>query len=326
MDEMPDTLLAGVDGGASKTRAAIISAAGAVLATSTVRSASAYHREPEEASAIVVSAVQEALALAKLSGPVAALGAGLAGADDRAIHERLTRALAESGLAQTVFVDHDAGAALAGGTALAPGVVIISGTGSIAFGVDADGRRVRAGGWGPLLDDEGSGYAVGRAVLRAAMRAFDGRGEATRLVEAVQVRFGLATLAALKIAVRGISIDEIASIAPLAVNAAAAGDPTAARILGRAGERLAGMVAAVARALGWQNTPFPLIRVGGMFEAGEALTAPMTRALLALACPARWQPALFSPEVGAALLGARAAGLDVAALIQRLARDQKQTR
>jgi hypothetical protein len=63
-----------------------------------------------------------------------------------------------------------------------------------------------------------------------------------------------------------------------------------------------------------------------MFEAGEALTGPMTRALLALACPARWQPALFSPEVGAALLGARAAGVDVAALIQRLARDQKQTR
>ncbi len=323
---MRDVLVVGVDGGASKTRAAIISPEGAVLATATVRSASAYHREPEEAGAIVTSAVQEALALAKRSGPVTALGAGLAGADDRAIHERLTRALAGSGLAQTIFVDHDAAAALAGGTALAPGVVIVSGTGSIAFGVDANGRRARAGGWGPLLDDEGSGYAVGRAVLRAAMRAFDGRGEATRLVEAVQVRFGLATLAALKIAVRGISIDEIASIAPLAVSAAAGGDPEAAHILARAGERLAAMVAAVARALGWQNTPFPLIRVGGMFEAGEAITGPMTRALLALACPARWQPAVFAPEVGAGLLGARAAGLDVGALIQRLARDQKQTR
>lgn len=323
---MGDVLLAGVDGGASKTRAAIISADGAVLAISTVRSASAYHREPEEASAIVVSAVREALALARVSGPVAALGAGLAGADDQAIHDRLTRALTQSGLAEAICVDHDAAAALAGGTALGPGVVIISGTGSIAFGADADGRRARAGGWGPVLDDEGSGYAVGRAVLRAAMRAFDGRGEATALVKAVQMRFGLATLASLKVAVRGISIDEIASVAPLAVNAAAAGDPTAAHILARAGERLAGMITAVARALGWQHTPFPLIRVGGMFEAGDAITGPMTQALRALACPAQWQPALFPPEVGAGLLGARAAGLDTAALIQRLARNQKQMR
>ncbi len=323
---MGDPLLAGVDGGASKTRAAIISASGAVLAISMVRSASAYHREPEEAAAIVVSAVREALALARVSDPVAVLGAGLAGADDRAVHARLTRALAEAELAQAVFVDHDAAAALAGGTALAPGAVIISGTGSIAFGWDSGGRRARAGGWGPLLDDEGSGYAVGRAALRAAMRAFDGRGAATALEATVRERFGLSTLAALKVAVRGIGIDEIASIAPLAVKAAATGDPVAAGILARAGERLAAMVAAVARALGWQRAPFPLVRVGGMFEAGDAITEPMTQALRALTCPAQWHPAQFPPEVGAALLAARSAGWDTAELIRRLSRHEKQVR
>ncbi len=320
---MGEPLLAGVDGGASKTRAAILSADGAMLAISTVPSASAYHREPEEAAGIVIAAVQEALTLAGVTGPIVALGAGLAGADDRIVHERLTRALVEAGLARTVFVDHDAAAALAGGAALAPGAVVISGTGSIAFGIDAEGRRARAGGWGPLLDDEGSGYAVGRAVLREAMRAFDGRGEATALAEAVRERFGLESLHALKVAVRGISIDEIAAVAPLAVKAAAAGDPIAARILARAGERLAAMVAAVARALGWQAAPFSLMRVGGVFEAGDAIVGPMTRAMQALACPAQWQPVRFPPELGAALLAARAAGLDVATLIRRLARDEK---
>jgi len=142
----------------------------------------------------------------------------------------------------------------------------------------------------------------------------------------VRERFSLSTLAALKVAVRGISIDEIASIAPLAVKAAATGDPVAARILARAGERLAAMVAAVARALDWQRTPFPLVRVGGMFEAGDAITEPMTQALRALACPAQWHPAQFAPEVGAALLAARAAGWDTAELIRRLSRHDKQVR
>jgi hypothetical protein len=83
------------------------------------------------------------------------------------------------------------------------------------------------------------------------------------------------------------------------------------------------MVASVARTLGWDTTPFPFIKVGGMFEAGEAIVMPMTRALQTLGCPARSQPARFSPEVGAALLAARAAGLDVARLIGRLAHDGK---
>lgn len=308
---MGEVLLAGVDGGASKTRAAILAAGGIVLATATVRSASAYHREPEEAGEVVIAAVREALSAAGRAGPVAALGAGLAGADDPALHDRLVRWLTRSGLAQTVFVDHDAAAALAGGTALRPGIVIIAGTGSVAFGVDVAGRRARAGGWGPLLDDEGSGYAIGRAVLRAAMRAFDGRGELTALAEAVRARFGLASLAALKAAVRGIGIDEIAAVAPLAVTAAQAGDEMAAMILRRAGEQLATMVAAVARTLGWQAPPAPLIATGGVFDAGDLLLAPFDRALGRLDCSAQRQPARFPPEIGAALLAARAAGIEV---------------
>lgn len=316
---MTSPLLVGVDGGASKTRAIVVSDEGAVLGASSVRSSSAYHREPEEAAAVVIEAVREALTRAGAGAPVAALGAGLAGADDPAIRERLTQALGRADLARVVSVDHDAAAALAGGAALAPGIVIVAGTGSIAFGVDAGGRRARAGGWGPLLDDEGSGYAVGRAVLRAAMRAHDGRGPATLLSEAVMRRFGLESLASLKVAVRGISIDETASIATLAQAAAGAADAVATAILVRAGERLAAMVAAVARMLGWQREAFPLVPTGGMFEAGDLVRMPMMRALTAGECRAALVPPRFPPEVGAALIAARAAGFDAAALIRRLA-------
>ena len=315
---MAETLLVGVDGGASKTRATVMSVDGGVLATATVRSSSAYHREPEEAAGVVIAAARDALAQVHRSAPVAVLGAGLAGADDPTTRERLIRALMDAGLAGVVAVDHDAAAALAGGTALEPGVVIIAGTGSIAFGVDASGRRARAGGWGPLLDDEGSGYAVGRAVLRAVMRAHDGRGEATALSDGVARRFGLPSSSALKMAVRGISIDEIAAVATLAVAAAGEGDAVAGAILTRAGEGLAAMVTAVAHALGWQRVEFPLVTVGGMFEAGEFVRQPLTKVLHAQGCAARLIPARFPPEVGAALMTARAAGLDPAALVRRL--------
>ncbi|MGQ0549231.1 MAG: BadF/BadG/BcrA/BcrD ATPase family protein [Armatimonadota bacterium] len=319
MVEQPSQrLLLGVDGGATKTRAVVISERGAVLGRSEVRSSSAYHREPEEAAGIVVSAAREALGHAGTAAPVAALGAGLAGADDPTVHQRLTRALGDAGLAQTVVVDHDAAAALAGGTVLQPGIVIIAGTGSIAFGVDQTGRRARAGGWGPLLDDEGSGYAVGRGALRAAMRAHDGRGGETTLTGALARRFGLGSLASLKMTVKTLNIDEIASLAPLVVAAARDRDTVALAILTRAGEGLAAMIAAVARTLGWERAGFPLVPTGGMFKAGEAIREPMVRALRAGRSTAQLVEARFSPDVGAALLAAQAAGCDIGALIGRL--------
>ncbi|MDR7419316.1 MAG: BadF/BadG/BcrA/BcrD ATPase family protein [Armatimonadota bacterium] len=317
---MPEVLVAGVDGGASKTRAAIVTAHGAVLGSATVQSASAYHREPDEAAGIVVAAVRQALAAAGRTGPLAALGAGLAGADDPAIHARLVAALTQAGLAAVVHVDHDGAAALVGGLALAPGIVIIAGTGSVAFGVDEAGRRARAGGWGPLLDDEGSGYAIGRATLRAAMRAHDGRGPATSLAGAVSRHFGIESLALLKRAVRGISIDQVAAVAPLAFDAARAGDAEARRILDAAARGLASMVAAVDRALGWTDVPFALVTTGGIFEAGDLILAPMGRELSALGCRAEHRPARYPPEIGAALLAARAAGMSVDALRQGLDR------
>ncbi|MGH2371920.1 MAG: N-acetylglucosamine kinase [bacterium] len=308
----------GIDGGATKTRAVVISEGGAVLGRSEVRSSSAYHREAEEAAGIVVNAAREALGRAGAAGPITALGAGLAGADDPAVHQRLTRALGDAGLAEVVFVDHDAAAALAGGTALQPGIVIIAGTGSVAFGIDEDGRRARAGGWGPLLDDEGSGYAIGRAALRAAMRAYDGRGEETALSGMLAQRFALGSLASLKMTVKTLNIDEIASLAPLVVGAARDRDTIALAILTRAADGLAAMIAAVARALGWERARCPLVTAGGMFKAGDAIREPMVRALRAGGAAAQLAEARFSPDVGAALLAAQAAGCDVGALIGRL--------
>jgi N-acetylglucosamine kinase-like BadF-type ATPase len=227
-------------------------------------------------------------------------------------------ALESSGLADSVLVDHDAAAALAGGTALAPGIVVIAGTGSVAFGLDQAGRRARADGWGPLLGDDGSGYAIGRSVLRAAMRAFDGRGPSTKLAEAVRERFVLESLAGLKMSVRGLAIDQIAAVAPLAFAAADGGDDIAAEIVRGAAKGLALAVDAVARALAWQEIRFPMVTIGGLFESGPRLRILLVEMLGTRGCAADWQPARFSAEVGAALLAARACGLGVQRMITRM--------
>ncbi len=90
---------------------------------------------------------------------------------------------ARTQLAATVDVIEDAALLLAAGTPDGWGVAVVAGTGSMAFARAADGRTARAGGWGPLLGDEGSGYAIALAGLRAAARAADGRAPATPLTD-----------------------------------------------------------------------------------------------------------------------------------------------
>ncbi|MDR7497397.1 MAG: hypothetical protein QN174_10615, partial [Armatimonadota bacterium] len=126
---------------------------------------------------------------------------------------------------------------------------------------------------------------------------------------AVAARFGLASLAGLKAAVRGAAIDEVAAVAPLAADAARAGDATARRILDRAAMGLAAMIAAVARALA--PAPEALVATGGVFAAGDLIVGPMTAELERLGVRVVLRPARFPPAVGAALLAARAAGLAV---------------
>src|SRR5207247_10758037 len=92
-----------------------------------------------------------------------------------------------------VVIENDAVASLVGGIGRRVGVVTVAGTGSIAFGMNARGERRRAGGWGYLLGDEGSGYAIRLAGLRAVCRAHDGRGSATALTTLVGREYELAS-------------------------------------------------------------------------------------------------------------------------------------
>src|SRR5690606_12096698 len=119
------------------------------------------------------------------------------------------------------------------------GILLIAGTGSSAWARGVDGRTARAGGWGHLLGDEGSGYALGVAALRAVARAHDGRAPSTDLRDAVLRHANVAAPEALIAWAASAAKAEIAALAPCVAEAAAADDAVARAIVDRAARDLA---------------------------------------------------------------------------------------
>jgi glucosamine kinase len=120
----------------------------------------------------------------------------------------------------------------------APGVLIVAGTGSNILGRGRSGRTFDVGGWGPAIGDEGSGYWIGRRALNAAFRALD-RGEPTQLIERIQQCWSAATLEDVVATANEKPGPDLSQLAPLTVEAAAAGDTVATRVLIQAGHSLA---------------------------------------------------------------------------------------
>src|SRR5205085_2564078 len=187
-----EELYLGIDGGGTHTVALLAGYGGAILGRGAAGPSNRQAGGAGRALAALDEAVRAAFAAAgRTRGPVASACLGLAGAD-RPEDQAVIREWAERvRLAGQVEVTSDAAILLAAGTPEGWGLVLIAGTGSIAFGRAADGRRARAGGWGHLLGDEGSAYALVMAALQAVARAADGRGPATGLTERLLARLGV---------------------------------------------------------------------------------------------------------------------------------------
>jgi N-acetylmuramic acid 6-phosphate etherase len=224
----------------------------------------------ERALAALDEAVSSAFASANWPRvPAASACLGLAGAD-RPDDQAVIREWAERvRLSDRVEVTSDAAILLAAGTAEGFGLVLIAGTGSIAFGRRADGRRERAGGWGHRLGDEGSAYAIAISALQAIARAADGRGPTTRLTERFLNRFGLSHPQELIAVVyrSGRHREDFAALAPLVIEMAES-DAVAEQIVEAGAQELAFAGQAVARALGWTG-PLPVALSGGLLLGSE---------------------------------------------------------
>jgi N-acetylglucosamine kinase-like BadF-type ATPase len=202
-----------------------------------------------------------------------------------------------------VAVEPDYAIAFTGATGGAPGIVVVAGTGSVAYGEDDNGHSFKTGGYGYLIDDAGSGYGVGRDAIAAVLRAADKTGPSTvlkeRVVEALQVE----DVAAIVSGVYGGPINrvKIASLSTVVADAADHGsDEVSKAILGRAGSGLAGLAVAIVREL-FPNAavPFPIAMVGSLWKAGNAITVPFIRSIREAAPTAVLAPPKESPLQGA---------------------------
>lgn len=169
-------------------------------------------------------------------------------------------------LATRIEIVPDADAVLAAGTPEGWGVAVIAGTGSLAVGRGPDGQTSRAGGWGELVGDEGSGYAVALTALRAAAKFADGRGPDTILLSRLMARLKAGSPSEIVTAVHQAGRDRryLATLAIDVVAAANDGDVIARRILSDAASDLAEMVRAAADKAGLSDLPFPLAVTGGL--------------------------------------------------------------
>ncbi len=266
-------LLLGLDGGGSKTQALLADAGGAIIGRGGA-GASNYQNIGETAAwAALDAAIRAAFADAGLAETaVAAVGLGLAGVDrpeDRALFEGWA---ASRFRGAPVVIANDAELVLAAGTPDGWGIAVISGTGSIVVARRPTGELARADGWGHLLGDAGSGYAIGAAALRAVMAGFDGRGPATGLTTAVLAHWSLTAPPDLvgRVYREPVSPAEIATLAPLVEQAAVAGDLVAADIVREAGRELAITAQAASRRL-LLPAPIPCALAGGVIVKGRSV-------------------------------------------------------
>jgi N-acetylglucosamine kinase-like BadF-type ATPase len=260
-------LFLGVDGGGTSTTAWLADSSGRVLGRGVGGPSNAKAIGLEAARVSLDRAVRSAFAEAgiEIQG-VAVACLGLAGFDRPEDRRQLEAWAGESPWNGRLILVNDGDLVVAAGTPETWGVGLIAGTGSIAVGRDREGRTARAGGWGYLFGDEGSGYAVALAGLRKVARRADGREPAgsSTLTDRFREALGIGSTSELVSAIyrEGFDRAKVASLAPIVV-AAAGDDPSIGiEILEPAGKELASMVAAVARKLEFGRGPLPLAMAG----------------------------------------------------------------
>jgi N-acetylglucosamine kinase-like BadF-type ATPase len=296
-------LVAGVDGGNSKTDLVLADTDGRLLAW--VRGdGTRPHREGMVLTAERLADLMHR-ALDEAGRPEASVAVGayfLANVDVPEAEEAALRQLSGLKVAARVIVRNDTLAILRAGAPEGWGVAVVSGAGINAVGVHPQGRSARFLSLGDITGDWGGGMGVARAGLGAAVRAGDGRGPATVLREVLPVRFGLPTVEAVALAVSGgeIPVAELHGLAPLVFAAADGGDTVAQEIVVRLGDEIVTMVTALLRRLGLLDTATPVVLGGGTLQNGQVLLHEHIRERLAGLAPlARLRVLDVQPVAGA---------------------------
>lgn len=294
----------GVDGGGTQTRSLLVNEQGTVLGRGLAGSTNIHHIDAPTLRANLRSVVEQAFdGVDSASIELAAACFGLAGLSAAHARTQANAIIADLELQPKhgVSILTDAHIALTGGLAGAPGMVLLAGTGSACFGLDADGNVHRTGGWGSIADDGGSGGWIGRQAIECAIRQADGRRSGNALKTEIFKQLNIQSLDDVVQRLHGDAIqwNEIAALCPIVIQLAASGDADADEILQRAVEELVDLVRATARKI--DLTPTPLVLMGGLIEHETYLSRRLTKHIRQAVSEIRIQESSFPPIAGAVM-------------------------
>ena len=295
-------IVLGVDGGGTKTHAVVLDANNRVVGEGVTGPSNPLRIGVAAAAAAIREATDRACVAARVRRTdIAAAEIGLAGARRPELRARMEEALRSLDIVEVEVVG-DADVALFGGTDGAPGIVVIAGTGSVCCGINMAGKRACAGGWGPLVGDEGGGSWIAKQALKAVACAADGRGPDTLLTDAARSYFHVSSADDLSTAIYapGMSNERIAGFGKLVIEAAKARDQVSGAIMEAAGTELGVAAGAVIRNLKMERERFQVAYVGGVFAAGELVLGRLREEIGRVAPKAYLAPPLFPPAIAAA--------------------------
>src|SRR5512132_1721584 len=292
----------GIDAGGTKTVCLLADHEGRIIAEARRSGANLQAVGELQVEKILHEVMEEAIGDRDIVPAAICLGiAGVDRPDDSATVAAIMRRI---GYKARVLVVNDALVALEAGAPGQPGVVVISGTGSISYGRNAQGEAARSGGWGYVLGDEGSGYWIGRAALRAVLREADKRGPQTLLTDMLLEHFGVPQPQGLIHEVYNAQLKPpaIGALAKCVQSAFSQGDEVAIGILRGAANELEASALSVARRLDMLREAFTFILAGGIFRAVPWLKEELERRLPLAAPRSRVELLEREPAEGAVTL------------------------
>ena len=302
--------LIGIDGGGSKTKLTCFDLQGAHVASAAV--GGTYYRQ--DGIETVIESLKTAIAqcspqgLDKTAVCFGMPGYGENGEQDFAAAKKIAEAFAPV----PMCFENDVAVGWAGALALNPGVSIVGGTGAMSYGRDASGHCARSGGWHEFFSDEGSGYWLGKMLLRLFSWQVDGRMKKTALYDLVRERLGLKDdydIVDLTENRFFRSRKETAALQPILLEAACMGDTAARDCYLQAAEHLARIVCGAAAQLSFPDDAVDVSYVGGLFNIRDLILEPMKAEIKKQIRPVFHEPVL-SPCEGAALFAAEAFAKD----------------
>jgi len=300
----------GIDGGGTKTTSVLCALDGAILAEAQGAPSNFQIIGIERASHTIFDLIKACCHSVGCSiSQIGAVVAGLAGAgrpgDKQSMYDGIMDLALKQNLSiNNLVIESDARIALEGAFSGKPGLIVIAGTGSIVFGKDEHEKIYRAGGWGRLIGDEGSGYAIGRQSFRAVARSLDDKRAKTKLTVLFDKKYGLNSQETLIDSLYKDNFD-IASVTPVVIEAASKGDKVARNILDSAALELVDLIEITLKKMNVKiknPSKRPLALTGGTLANDHYYSRKVISVIRKKMLPVLVYQAESSPVVGASVM------------------------